>query len=504
RHRPRRPGRRRRADAGRSRGALDRPAQPDDAGQAAVPRARPRRPARHRRPRPRPAVASALRDADLLVLRTRRGGRVRRDRRRDRAAGRGQGRSHRCRPDAAHRPCPGAAGPGARHRGHRGHRPRTRPRAPRRADRLVALLRADRPRRGSCPRRPPARRRRPGGRAADLAAGPQARHARRAPTRPGRRERGSRCARAHAGRAVVYRPRGPAARARTGRDVVGRPGLPVRAPDDPAGPGRGRRGARFLRQPRRRRAAQPPGGRLMWSPARLSGRKIIGAGAACALLAIAGCTSGQAADQSASTGTTLNTAYYADPSGGIDPDVFYDVEGDSMMLAMYNTLLTYKPGTSTLAPSLATSWRESADGLTYTFNLRHGVRFHDGTPFNSRAVEVNFQRRMILKQAVSYMVAGVASMQTPSPYKFVVHLKKRNNAFLDYMASMYGPKIVSPLALREHAGTDHAQKWLSTHEDGTGPYRLTVYHPGSQYVLTRSNGYWGQRPYFKRVVISVI
>lgn len=242
----------------------------------------------------------------------------------------------------------------------------------------------------------------------------------------------------------------------------------------------------------------------MWSPAQLSGRKIIGAGAACALLAIAGCASGQAADQSASTGTTLNTAYYADPSGGIDPDVFYDVEGDSMMLAMYNTLLTYRPGTSTLAPSLATSWRESSDGLTYTFNLRHGVRFHDGTPFNSRAVEFNFQRRMILKQAVSYMVAGVASMQTPSPYQFVVHLKQRNNAFLDYMASMYGPKIVSPLALREHAGTDHAQKWLSTHEDGTGPYRLTVYHPGSQYVLTRFNGYWGQRPYFKRVVISVI
>jgi peptide/nickel transport system substrate-binding protein len=240
------------------------------------------------------------------------------------------------------------------------------------------------------------------------------------------------------------------------------------------------------------------------SPARLGARQIVGAVAACATLGLAACTSGQAADQSAATGTTLNTAYYADPSGGIDPDVFYDVEGDSMMLAMYDTLLTYRPGTTTLAPSLATSWRESADGLTYTFNLRHGVRFHDGTPFNARAVELNFRRRMMLKQAVSYMVAGVASMQTPSPYQFVVHLKKRNNAFLDYMASMYGPKIVSPLALRQHAGTDHAQKWLSAHEDGTGPYRLSVYRPGSQYVLTRFSGYWGKRPYFKRVVISVI
>ncbi|HEU5416580.1 MAG TPA: ABC transporter substrate-binding protein [Streptosporangiaceae bacterium] len=234
--------------------------------------------------------------------------------------------------------------------------------------------------------------------------------------------------------------------------------------------------------------------------------RIIAAGAACAALALASCTSPGAtsAVSQQDSSTTLNTAYYGDPSGGIDPDVFYDVEGDSMMLAMYDTLLTYRPGTTQLAPDLATSWHESADGLTYTFSLRHGVRFHDGTPFNARAVEINFKRRMVLKQAVSYMVAGIASMQTPAPYRFVVHLKKRNNAFLDYMASMYGPKIVSPQALREHAGTDHGQKWLSAHEDGTGAYRLAVYHPGSQYVLTRFDGYWGKRPYFKRVVISVI
>jgi peptide/nickel transport system substrate-binding protein len=236
----------------------------------------------------------------------------------------------------------------------------------------------------------------------------------------------------------------------------------------------------------------------------LGNLRIAAAGAACAGLALTGCMSGQAQSGQGGASTTLNTAYYADPSGGIDPDVFYDVEGDSMMLAMYDTLLTYRPGTTTIIPNLATSWHVSTDGLTYTFNLRRGVKFHDGTPFNSHAVEANFKRRIALKQAVSYMVAGIASMQTPSPYVFVVHLQRRNNAFLDYMASMYGPKIVSPAALREHAGTDHAQKWLSSHEDGTGPYRLTTYQPGTRYVLTRFDGYWGKRPYFARVVISVI
>jgi peptide/nickel transport system substrate-binding protein len=235
---------------------------------------------------------------------------------------------------------------------------------------------------------------------------------------------------------------------------------------------------------------------------RRSYSRIVAAGL-CAGLALAGCA-GSSEPSAAGGSRTLNVGYYGDPSGGIDPDVFYDVEGDSLMLAMYDTLLTYKQGTTDLAPNLATSWTESADGLTYTFKLRHGVKFHDGTAFNSQAVAVNFKRRVALKQAVSYMVDGVASTETPDPYVFVVHLAARDNAFLDYMASMYGPKIVSPAALTKHASTDQAQKWLSTHEAGTGPFTLTEYNPGRAYKLARFAGYWGTRPYFSNVVISVI
>lgn len=225
-----------------------------------------------------------------------------------------------------------------------------------------------------------------------------------------------------------------------------------------------------------------------------------------AAAAIAGCggTTGGGAATAAGGSTTLNTAYYADPSGGIDPDVFYDVEGASIMLSVYNTLVTYAPGTTNIVPDLATSWKVSPDGRTYTFQLRQGVKFHDGTPFNAQAVKINFARRIKLKQAVSYMTAGITSMSTPTPYSFVVHLAKRNNAFLDLMASMYGPKIVSPAALRLHAGKNHAMKWLASHEDGTGPYTLGTYAPGNQYVLQRFSSYWGPKPSFSRVIIHVI
>lgn len=240
----------------------------------------------------------------------------------------------------------------------------------------------------------------------------------------------------------------------------------------------------------------------LWQRVRFSASVLCGV---LAVSALAGCGSSTGGATTSSSGsTTLNTAYYTDPSGGIDPDVFYDVEGASLMLAVYNTLVTYAPGTTTIAPDLATSWTVSPNGKTYTFQLRHGVKFHDGTPFNAQAVKINFERRMAIKQAVSYMTAGVTSMATPAAYTFIVHLAKRNNAFLDLMASMYGPKIVSPMALRDHAAKDHAMKWLASHEDGTGPYSLATYQPGTQYVLARFPGYWGTKPYFSRVVIHVI
>ena len=88
---------------------------------------------------------------------------------------------------------------------------------------------------------------------------------------------------------------------------------------------------------------------------------------------------------------TLNLAYLADMSVP-DPDVFYDIEGNTVILSVYQGLVDYKPDSTTIEPVLATSWDISPDGLTYTFHLRNGVTFQDGTPFNSAAVKASFQR----------------------------------------------------------------------------------------------------------------
>jgi peptide/nickel transport system substrate-binding protein len=187
-----------------------------------------------------------------------------------------------------------------------------------------------------------------------------------------------------------------------------------------------------------------------------------------------------------------------------DPDIFYDIEGNSVILSTYEGLVTYAPGTSHIVGDLATSWSESADRLTYTFKLRAGVHFHDGSALTSKAVVASFERRLAVDQAPAYMLKPIASMRTPSPLTLIIKLKHPVYPFLDYLASSWGPKIIGPGALVTHAAKDHSESYLSTHDDGTGPFELSQFARGRQYVLTRYPGYWGPKPFFKEVLIEIL
>jgi peptide/nickel transport system substrate-binding protein len=93
---------------------------------------------------------------------------------------------------------------------------------------------------------------------------------------------------------------------------------------------------------------------------------------------------------------------------------------------------------------------------------------------------------------------------TPGPYTAVITLKQPNTAFLDYLASAYGPAMESPTALAAHAGSDHDQTYLQTHDVGTGPYTLTAAQVGVRYQLQAYPGYWGAKPYYTTVDLPVI
>lgn len=210
-----------------------------------------------------------------------------------------------------------------------------------------------------------------------------------------------------------------------------------------------------------------------------------------------------AAGSGASGDPVVNLAYNADMQVP-DPDIFYEIEGNSLTTSVYEGLVRYKPDSTDIEPALAQSYEASPDGRTYTFKLRSGVTFHDGTPLDSAAAKASFERRTNVNSAPAYMLADVDSYATPDASTFVVKLKQPVSAFLDYLAAPYGPKMVSPKVLTEHAGDDFAQNWLKTHDGGTGPFQMTEFIPGDHYDLKAYDGYWGTKPQVQGIHISII
>jgi peptide/nickel transport system substrate-binding protein len=193
-----------------------------------------------------------------------------------------------------------------------------------------------------------------------------------------------------------------------------------------------------------------------------------------------------------------------------DPDVFYQADGLNLTTGAYEGLLRYKPNAEPpeIEPHLAESYEVSDDGLTYTFKLREGVKFHDGTDFNAEAMVKSFERREAVNAGPAFYVSFIESTETPDPYTLVIHLKEPNNSFLGLVASPYGFKAVSPTAIEEHeVDGDQAQAWLSTHSAGTGPYEITKFEPGD-YEMQRFEDYWGEAPFvpacYENVHVRVI
>lgn len=194
--------------------------------------------------------------------------------------------------------------------------------------------------------------------------------------------------------------------------------------------------------------------------------------------------------------------------GGIatpDPDTAYDGSELNLVNSAYEGLVGYVPGQAEpeLTGVLATDWTVSDDGLVYTFDLRPDVTFHDGTPFDSSAIQASFDRRLAVDQGPAYMVFGIASIETPSPEQVVVTLEQPNAAFLDLLASPFGPKMISPTALAEHAD-DNGLDWFNTHDAGTGPYTYGTFEEGVSYELLAYPDYWGEAPGYAKITFPVV
>jgi peptide/nickel transport system substrate-binding protein len=223
-------------------------------------------------------------------------------------------------------------------------------------------------------------------------------------------------------------------------------------------------------------------------------------------LALAGCTSG--AGSSPGAGGGGGTFVYARGSDSVllDPQKIDDGESVLVCANVFDSLVRYKRDSIEIEPALATKWTRSDDGKAWTFELREGVKFHDGTPFDADAVVFAFER--ITKKDHPFHDAEILNetlyqdierVEKISPFKVVFHLRRplAPDLFLGNL-TVYTAFIPSPTALRKDP------RAFGRAPVGTGAWRLVRWEPDQRIVLEANKDYWGGAPAIDKVVVLVV
>ena len=228
--------------------------------------------------------------------------------------------------------------------------------------------------------------------------------------------------------------------------------------------------------------------------------------ALCAALVVTGCSQ-KTESQGSKAGTdtandTFTFAQGADPRG-LDPARVDDLESGKVIQNIYEGLTRYAPDSTKIEPSLAESWEVSPDGLSYTFHLRKGVKFHDGTDFNADAVKFNIDRQLPPKvddnmPYASFTFGTVKDVAVVDPNTVKINLTQKNTAFLANLAMGMAAPMVSPKALQENNND------VNEHPVGTGPYKFVKWNKGESVVLVRNDDYWGEKAKTKNIVFRII
>jgi len=190
----------------------------------------------------------------------------------------------------------------------------------------------------------------------------------------------------------------------------------------------------------------------------------------------------------------------------MDPQVTVDNIAWRAIYYCYDRLVQLKGGTTEVAPQLAESWTISPDGKTFTFRLRRGVKFTDGTPLDAKAVQFSFTRLLKMGKGAAGLWDGILdasgiTVVNPTTIRFT--LKTPFAPFLGSLATDQA-SIVSPGVMKHETGGDMGQAWLAGNSAGSGPFRLKEWRRGERLVLERNPIYWGRKPALRQVIIRNI
>jgi len=204
---------------------------------------------------------------------------------------------------------------------------------------------------------------------------------------------------------------------------------------------------------------------------------------------------------------------YKDDISTFDPAIGYDWQNWSMIKSLFDGLMDYKPGTTELIPDLAESYTISDDGLTYTFKLRQGVKFHNGRDLVASDVKYSIERAVNPEtqspgQGFFWQIKGFEEMTsggatelsgitTPDDHTVVIELSQPDATFLQIMAINFA------FAVPREAVEEHGQDF-GRNPVGTGAYKMTEWTLGQRVVFERNADYFREgSPYLDKITFEV-
>lgn len=193
-------------------------------------------------------------------------------------------------------------------------------------------------------------------------------------------------------------------------------------------------------------------------------------------------------------------------SSSLDPAFVDDGESAKVMNNIYDNLVRYKKGSTAVEPALATGWDTSDDGKVWTFHLRQGVKFHDGSNFTADDVVFSVQRQMPGNKYYSEDMPYASFTFDPNiidkvekvdDYTVKFTLKTPYAPFLRNLAMGLAAPIISKAAYEKDP------KGFGEHPIGTGPFKFVKWDKEQSIVLERNDQYWDGVPLVDKVVFKV-
>ncbi|MDQ2828475.1 MAG: peptide ABC transporter substrate-binding protein [Chloroflexota bacterium] len=179
---------------------------------------------------------------------------------------------------------------------------------------------------------------------------------------------------------------------------------------------------------------------------------------------------------------------------------------DNILAGVMETLVR-SDAHDNFVPDLATTYTISTDNLTYTFHLRHGVKWADGAPFTAKDVVFTYQQIKNPKNNTSSTLGWdhITRVDTPDNYTVVFHTTKVYAPFLTDV----GETAILPAHYFQHSSS-FVKSGNFNHDPynrtpfGTGPYKVTEWKSADHITLVPNAYYWGHKPYFQRIVVKIV